>query len=69
MKINDILIKISDYDDTINKIFLNKDVVTITEVVNMLENQYLEIEHLREEIEDKENTIRDLENYYVLGRK
>jgi len=52
MKLDDILIKISDYDDTINKVFYGKDVITIQELVNTVEDLYCEVDSLKEEIED-----------------
>lgn len=66
MKIDDILIKINDYDDTINKIFFDKDVITLPEVINRLEDYYCEIESLKEQIEFMEQDIRN--NYKPINK-
>lgn len=66
MKIDDILIKINDYDDTINKIFFDKDVITLPEVINRLEDYYCEIENLKEQIEFMEQDIRN--NYKPINK-
>lgn len=65
MNIEDILINIGNYNDTINDMFPNKDLITITDLVNKLDDLRYEIEHLKEELEDKEQELRQLKDFYV----
>lgn len=55
MELKNILINIGNYDDTINIIFPNKDLISIEDLLDMLEEQYYENQRLLERIEDLEN--------------
>ena len=68
MNIEDILINIGNYNDTINDMFPNKDLITITDLVNKLDDLRYEIEKLKEDVEDKENEIKELKDFYVYSR-
>lgn len=68
MNIEDILINIGNYNDTINDMFPNKDLITITDLVNKLDDLRYEIEKLKEDVEDRENEIKELKDFYVYSR-
>ena len=51
---NDIFIK-TDYHNILEKTFPNKDLISIEDLLDMLDEQYYEIEHLKEELEDFKN--------------
>jgi hypothetical protein len=51
---NNIYIK-TDSHSIFEKVFTDKDLVSIEDLVDMLEEQYYEIESLREQIEDLES--------------
>ena len=46
--------------DVLNDIFINKDLVSVEELVNKLEDYYAEIEKQQEEIED----LKEYKNQY-----
>lgn len=52
MKLEDIVVMIKDYSDTINDVFPNKDYITIDELVRKVEDLHCEVDSLKEEIED-----------------
>ena len=52
---NEIYIK-TDSHSIFEKVFTDKDLVSIEDLLEMLEEQYYEIESLREQIEDLEST-------------
>jgi hypothetical protein len=53
MKMNNIYIK-TDYHNIFERVFTNKDLISIKDLVDMLEEQYYEIKYLEEKIEDLE---------------
>lgn len=59
MKLEDILIKINDYDDIINKVFINKDYITFPELINTIEDLYCEIDSLHDTISKLEYKIQE----------
>lgn len=54
MKLEDIVVMIKDYSDTINDVFPNKDYITIDELVRKVEDLYCEVDSLKEKIRDSE---------------
>jgi hypothetical protein len=54
-KMNEIYIK-TDYHNIFEKVFTDKDLVSIDDLVDMLDELYYENESLREQIEDLEKT-------------
>ena len=67
MKLEDIILKISDYDDTINKVFINKDYITLPELINTIEDLYCEIDSLHDTISNLEYKIQE-QNEYMESR-
>lgn len=52
MKLEDIVVMIKDYNDTINDVFPNKDYITIDDLFYKVQDLYCEVDSLKEEIED-----------------
>lgn len=55
-----------------DRLFKNKDIISVEDIIVELEEAYGEIEHLEEEIEDLENgdnePIKDYYDYYGVSR-
>lgn len=62
MELKDILINIGRYNDTINRIFPDKDLISIEDLLDMLEEQYYDNQRLLEQIEDLQN--KEESDYY-----
>ena len=67
MKLEDILIKINDYDDIINKVFINKDYIKLPELISKIEELYCEIDSLHDTISNLEHKIQE-QNKYMESR-
>lgn len=52
MELKDIVINIGSYNDTINDIFPNQDLVPIDDLIQKIQDLYCEVDSLKEEIED-----------------
>lgn len=63
MELKDIMIKIGNYDDTINEIFPNKDYITIDDLVGKVEDLYCEVDSLKEELERKNHKYDEWDDY------
>ena len=63
MKLEDVVVMIKDYNDTINDVFLNKDYITIDELVRKVEDLYCEVNSLKEELERRNHKYDEWDDY------
>lgn len=63
MKLEDIVVMIKDYNDTINDVFPNKDYITIDELVRKVEDLYCEVNSLKEELEKEKHEYDEWDDY------
>lgn len=63
MKLEDIVVMIKDYSDTINDVFPNQDYITIDELVRKVEDLYCEVDSLKEELEKKKHKYDEWDDY------